>query len=42
MAKTIDEINDGDETLFAWDDSHFSNGLIEDDGTITIDDMEGI
>jgi hypothetical protein len=37
-----DEITEGAESLFAWDDSRLPNGFIEDDGTITIDEPEGI
>ena len=33
---------DADLILFAWDDSRLPNGFIENDGTITIDELEGI
>jgi hypothetical protein len=36
-----DEINEGAEVLFAWDDSLLPSGLINDDGTITVDEMDG-
>lgn len=31
---------DADPILFAWDDSRLPNGVIEDDGSITIDEQE--
>lgn len=37
-----DEMIKSAEPLFAWDDSRLPNGCIEDDGTITIDEVEGI
>lgn len=37
-----DEITEDADPLFAWDDSRLPNGFIEDDGTITIDEPEGI
>lgn len=36
-----DEITAGNDPLFAWDDSRLPTGMITDDGTITIDEMEG-
>ena len=30
------------DSEYRWDDSHLPNGVIEDDGTITIDESEGI
>jgi hypothetical protein len=33
---------DSDPLLFAWDDPRLPAGVIEDDGTITVDDMEGM
>jgi hypothetical protein len=30
------------EPLFIWDDSRFPQGLIEDSGTITLDEVEEI
>lgn len=37
-----DQISDGVEVLFAWDDSRLPTGLIKDDGAIIIDELEGI
>lgn len=37
-----DEITEDAVPLFAWDDSRLPNGVIEDDGTITIDEVEEI
>lgn len=37
-----DEITEDAVPLFAWDDSRLPDGFIEDDGTITIDEPEGI
>ena len=37
-----DEITQGAEPLFTWDDSRLPKGFIDDEGTITIDEPEGI
>lgn len=37
-----DEITQGAEPLFAWDDPRLPYGVIENDGTITISEMEEI
>jgi hypothetical protein len=36
-----DEMDEGAVALFAWDDSLLPNGLINDDGTITVDETDG-
>lgn len=30
------------DSEYRWDDSRLPNGFVEDNGTITVDDMEGI
>ena len=37
-----DEMTEDAVPLCAWDDSRLPDGFIEDDGTITIDEPEGI
>ena len=37
-----DEMIEGADSLFAWDDPRLPDGFIEDHGTITIDEVEGI
>jgi hypothetical protein len=37
---TDEIIKDSDPVLFAWDDPRLPSGVIEDDGTITIDETE--
>jgi hypothetical protein len=36
-----DEMDEGAAALFAWDDSRLPTGLINDDGTITVDETDG-
>jgi hypothetical protein len=38
-----DEITEGaDPILFAWDDSRLPDGIIEDDGTITLNETDDV
>ena len=37
-----DEIIEGADSLFAWDDPRLPNGFVGDDGDMTIDEVEGI
>jgi hypothetical protein len=33
---------DADPILFAWDDSRFPSGVIEDDGSVTLDETDDV
>jgi hypothetical protein len=35
-----DDIDVREDALFAWDDSRLPNGVIENDGTIKLDEIE--
>jgi hypothetical protein len=44
LGQAAREVNDNDEPVgeYRWDDSRLPNGVIEDDGTITLDEIEDV